>query len=142
MENQEFPQHEALDRLYVLPYKKTDIYTIASWLSIRGINEDLCNSVPKRGVVAYYNHRPVCAAFLRVCEGKIGVLEGLVTNRDEAPIIRDVCIDHAVSDIIKRAKKIGIKSMMAWSVDAHTLLRSEKHGFSKTGNVLIVKNLA
>jgi hypothetical protein len=46
-----------------------------------------------------------------------------------------------VSQVMKTAKDLNLKGLMAYSSDDSTLKRSEKHGFVKIPQTLIIANL-
>lgn len=82
----------------------------------------------------------MAAGFLRVAEG-VGILEGLTSNPLAAPEERHVAIDAVVKQLLDHAVSIGLTSVIAWTSDAGTLSRSERHGFEKRDSTIIVADL-
>lgn len=114
---------------------------IKSWLKERNLPQIEIGDLPKWGFICFANKEPTCAGFLRMCEGDYAILDSLITNPLAPSIHRHHCIDFLVEHLIKIAKMIGIKQIVAFSVDESTLERSKKHGFYQSGYTVIVKKV-
>ncbi len=71
----------------------------------------------------------VAAAFLRKVEGSYGQLDSLISNPVATSEQRHRGIDLVVTQVINKAKDLGITGLIALTKDVGTLMRSEKHGF-------------
>jgi N-acetylglutamate synthase-like GNAT family acetyltransferase len=109
------------------------------WLEARNLKP--VDDVPELGFIAFERGEPIACAFIRRVEGGYAQLDGLTTNPDFPGDQRSTAIDSIVEHLMNKAKQLGIKSIYAHSVDLHTLLRSSKHGFEVTPQVLIVADL-
>lgn len=118
-----------------------DLDTLNEWLELRGAPLVEVESIPRNGLIAYYEDEPVAMAFLRLCEGKFMMLDGLTTNPEASGPVRHAAIDGLVERLIARAKDLGMTDLLAWSVDTGTLERSKRHGFKASPYTLITKNL-
>ncbi len=74
-------------------------------------------------------------------EGGSGQLDGLCTNPDALPSKRHEAIEAVVNRILDEAKALGMRNLMAMSVDESTLMRSKRHGFKPCPHTLIVVDL-
>jgi len=110
-------------------YSKYDMITLNDWLEARGISHVPVEEMPELGFMSFKEGRPVAAGFLRRCEGNYGIFDGLTTNPNVSGAIRHECIDAVVERIVLEAKKLGLKSIVALSVDDGTLMRAKRHGF-------------
>lgn len=115
---------------------------IISWLSTRQSYIPSTYEIPKIGIVVYERGTPVAAGFLRSCEGNIAVFDGLVTDPNAESSQRNQCLDLLVSQLIKTAKELELKGIIAWSKDEFTLLRSYRHGFKKLPETVIALDLS
>lgn len=99
------------------------------WLVERDVYLPSIDEMPAIGFVVYHDHIMTAMGFIRMVEGGYGQLDGLVTNPKQSPEIRSVSIDLLVSRLIYEAKEMELKSLIAFSKDKNTLLRSTTHGF-------------
>lgn len=107
------------------------------WLEARGSYLPTEAETPEAGFVVYDKGTPTAMAFLRRVEGGFGQLDGLVTNPTQPGEIRGQAIDLVVEHILNLAQTLNIKSILSFSVDKNTLLRSVKHGFVPMPHILI-----
>lgn len=114
---------------------------IASWLRERGCSDDDGLDLPEIGYISFSEDVPVAVAFLRRCEGRHGILEGLVSNPYASSLERHLGIDLAVREVILCARRLKLKEIIAYSKDDGTLERSLNHGFLKLPHTLIGLNL-
>jgi hypothetical protein len=114
---------------------------IKEWLDLRKISTHICEDLPAIGYVFIFMGRPIASAHLRMCEGTLGIIEALVSNPMERGDIRHVAIDEVVKGLLADATSMGMKTILAYSVDDSTLKRSVSHGFSRYPHVLIGKSL-
>lgn len=84
---------------------------------------------------------PVAAGFMRKCEGKLLIWDGLITNPDINADLRNEALDLISTALIDDAKALNAKGIIAWSSDEMTLLRSKRHGFNATDDQLIFLSL-
>jgi hypothetical protein len=114
---------------------------IYDWFKLRSMDLRLIDELPAIGTIALYKELGVAAAFLRCVEPNYGILDGLITNPEALPQLRNEAIDLCVEDIIKKSKKSKMKNLMATTIDEGVLKRSEKHGFLKLPHVSIILGL-
>ena len=110
---------------------------ITGWLHGHGMSPSLVHSLPQIGVLAQINNIPRAAAFLRLVEGRMGLLDGLIVDPSIRRHERNMAIDAAVKGIIHEAYSINLIRIVAWSSDICTLVRSRKHGFERMKESLI-----
>ncbi len=103
--------------------------------------ERTISELPKLGLIVMLESEPVAAAFLRQVEGGFAMLDGLISNPTMPGYVRNEAIDMVVERIIGVAKCIGMPKLVAYSTDAGTLVRSERHGFKLTPSSVICLDL-
>lgn len=109
-----------------------------SWLLKRGI-ELPCDEIPEFGVVAYDGETPVAMGFLRRAEGSYGIFDGLVSNPDSPGAIRHQALDEVIAAVNEEADRLGIQTLIAWTRDENTRVRSAKHGYARQDLALIAR---
>jgi hypothetical protein len=115
---------------------------IKSWAVKRLLSSDILNDLPKIGFIAFDDDEcAVACAFLRKCEGNVGILEGLMTNPECNSFDRHLAIDMSVKCLIKFSISRKYKVILAYSLDESTLARSSSHGFIRQEHTLIKLDL-
>lgn len=114
---------------------------IYGWLKARNAFVPEPSDMPEHGFVAYDEGQPVAAGFLRRVEGNYALVDSLVTNPDAPGVVRNQAIDMVVKHLLFKAKRLGLKHLIAFSVDTNTLMRSERHGFVRIPHAVIIADL-
>lgn len=127
--------------MHIEAYSRSDIPVIQDWLKSRGVYVPPACEFPEIGYITYYRGEAVACAFIRKVEGGFAMLDGLATNPDFPSDIRHNALDWLVGHLVKQAKSMQLKSLMATSHDKNTLLRATKHGFVKIPQTLIALDL-
>jgi hypothetical protein len=109
-----------------------------SWLLKRGI-ELPCDEIPPFGVVAYDGETPIAMGFLRRAEGSYGIFDGLVSNPDAPGALRHQALDEVIAAVNDEADRLGIQTLIAWTRDENTRVRSAKHGYAQQDLALIAR---
>jgi hypothetical protein len=130
------------DDLYLAHFEKAQIPLINSWLAYRGMSEENPELIPEIGFIAYKEGIPVCAGFLRKCEGKIGILDSLVTNPKVNLFTRHLAINKIVRRVIQAARDQGYLKVLAFSTDKGTIKRSVWHEFEEKPHTLLSLDLS
>lgn len=129
--------------LYIENFNKNEHSELMrSFLSARRSYLPPDEEMPALGWVASDLESPVAMAFLRRVEGGYAILDGLVTDPEAPGSLRSKAIDLVVKKVLDTAKELGIKAVTATSVDANTLVRSNKHGFVLLPHSVIIANLS
>lgn len=102
---------------------------------------DLIHEIPKVGFIALRDKEPVASAFLRRLEYNYGMIDGLITNPNSLPEYRHFAIDALIDKIKEKAIDLGIRRLIAFSVDKSTLARSSRLGFVQLPDTLIALDL-
>jgi N-acetylglutamate synthase-like GNAT family acetyltransferase len=119
----------------------SDLPILNDWLRARGAMEVDEAGVPAIGFICFEGGVAVCAAFLRRCEGNMGFIEGMASNPEVPGIIRHYALDALTERICREAVAREMTTLLAWSVDTSTLVRSARHGFKQLQQTLISKDL-
>jgi hypothetical protein len=128
-----------LDEMKILPFDQVKhIKHLYDWFKLRGMNLTLIDEIPMIGFIAFYKDLGIAAAFLRSVEPNYALLDGLITNPEALPYLRNEAIEGCVKVIIKKAKDLKLKQIMATSIDQGVLDRSKSHGFIKIPDTMIV----
>lgn len=114
---------------------------LISWLKARDMSMEMTKNLPSVGFVIFESHRPIAIGFLRQVEGHVGICEGLCTNPEIEPSTRDTAADIMVERLIEAGRELKFTTLMAWTIDKHTLERSLRHGFVKNPSTLIAYDI-
>lgn len=129
--------------LFIENFNKTEhMGLMNSFLAARRSYLPSDDEMPALGWVASDLEGPVAMAFLRRVEGGYAQLDGLVTDPGAPGALRSRAIDLVVKKVLDTAKELGIRAVTATSVDANTLVRSDKHGFVLLPHSVIIANLS
>lgn len=126
----------------VLWFRKDYLIDLNQWLYARdraGVSE---GDIPKIGYIVLKDSIPVCAAFLRECEGGVGMLEGLVSNPDLPLFTRHLGVECVIDRLLQEAKSRHIRRLVSFSVDDSTVKRVSKRGFQKQPHVVMTLALS
>lgn len=94
--------------------------------------------MPKHGIVAYSSTDYIAMGFLRLIEGGYAQIDTLVSNPDCSPELRHRGISLVVDELIKKAKDLGLKSIISYTKDLSTVIRAEAIGFQKAVDYSII----
>ena len=134
--------NNVVDFLEIEPYvSEKHSHLVSAWLDVRKLSPNIIENPPTIGMIALVNNRPVAVGFIRLAEGGLGIFDGLCTNPDCGPMLRNNCLNKLVEALIKEAKNWEVATILAWSSDKNTLTRSEKFGFRKIPDSVIYLNL-
>lgn len=115
---------------------------IHRWLRKRHLPLSLAYELPKLGLIVSHENIPIASLFLRRLENcSYAMVDSLLTDPDQPAALRDAAIDLGVEALIAKAKLHEISKLMATTIDAHTLVRSLKHGFQKISTEVIALDL-
>lgn len=121
--------------------KETHLDLLTSWMKLRGAFEPTAEDIPEIGYVVYDRGTAFAAGFLRKCEGNFAIFDGLATDPHAESGQRNQGLDLVVSQLIKTAKELELKGIIAWSRDNLVLLRSYRHGFVQLPQTVIALDL-
>jgi len=115
-----------------------DLSSLWALLDKRKMDRQSLSPVPRFGAIVTVNDEPVAIGFIRVAEGGVGLWDGLITDPDFAPNVRHEALDELTIYLVRRVKDAGIRKIIAWTEDAHTLERAKKIGFRSNPATLMV----
>lgn len=115
---------------------------VTLWLCLRDSSPGYVAELPRLGLIAYWGDTPTATIFLRICEGGVGIIEGLTTDPRVKSNKRHKALDVLVERILLEARHLGIEAILAYSVDAGTIERSFSHGFIELPHKLLVADLS
>lgn len=118
------------------------MFMLSKILRSHKVNPPKLTQMPQYGFVAIDDSAQIIAsAFIRRVEGGFCQLDGLATDPEKDPVSRNTAINCVLMAVYLKAKELGYKEIMAFSMDNSTLLRSERHGFVKLPHALIALDL-
>ncbi len=85
--------------------------------------------LPRHGYVVFSGNLAVCCGFLRRVEGKVGQVDSFVSNGNIDSQTRHIALQLLVETIIKRAKTLKLRGIMAFSNDKSIQARAVETGF-------------
>jgi len=110
---------------------------IEHWLKFRGLDPAMAEDLAKTGFVAFKDNLAIAAGFLRMCEGSLAMIDGLVSNPYAPGVARHHALDEIIDELIFCARERGVKRILAYSVDNGTINRAQDHGFMSLPQVLL-----
>lgn len=116
--------------------------TLAQWLTERGLDASVIDELPRIGYVAYHKGLPISAAFLRLMEGdSTSMVDSMVSDPKADAKLRDQANSLLTDRLIQEARVLGLKQVIALSIDPNTIERAKRHGFAIGAHTLLVKCL-
>ena len=112
--------------MIVKPYRPEYKGKIEAWLKKRGIDTKVVADLPEVGFIS----PNVAAGFLRKVEGNFGMIDSFITNPEASPHNRNEALDKITESLVRTAYGLGMKQLLAISVDENTLKRAVRLGFS------------
>lgn len=115
---------------------------VKKWLKIRGLDRSMADELPELGFISFYNGIPVSAIFLRNVEGSgYGMIDSMVTDPRVDAEVRDCSNDLVVEKLLKEAKRLNYKKIIAFSTDKMTLTRANAFQFNVLPHSVIATDL-
>ena len=131
MDIQKLQQHNQLGDFNIRSFDSNKDYPILEgWFIKRGMPIYKSKNIPKVGFLCFYKEEPICAAFLRTCEGNVGIFDSLITNPESGLKIRRQCIHKIVDEILKYSISLGIYKIIAFSINKRIVEIAKSKGFS------------
>lgn len=128
--------------MFITQYNsKADNWNLMRILKKREMNPNNINDLPKLGYLVYQDDHLVAAGFMRQCEGGYGMFDSYLTDPRAPSKLRDQALEMITKSLISKAKDIGVRHLIAFSVDEHTLIRSQRHGFVLLDHKLLAQVL-
>lgn len=116
--------------MFVTKYvPKEDNWTLMRIMKKREKDPKEIYNLPEVGFLAFEEDYFIGAGFLRKCEGNYGMFDSYVTDPEMPAILRNQALDIITKRLISIARDMGIKHLIAISVDTNTIMRSQRHGF-------------
>ena len=120
---------------------KLDSKHMEAMLFEHDLPKSAIEELPKYGLIFFVENRPIAIGFLRHCEGTLAMLDNYISSKNEPPELRDKAFDIITKSLIRAAKKQGITTILAYSVEQNIISRAIKHGFVATPHVMTMKRL-
>lgn len=104
---------------------------IREWLLAHQMDLTRAAQLPSIGLIVFSKkNEGIAAAFLRRIENcAVALLDGMITNPQMKSEDRNQALDVLTEAIISRAKKLGLKKLIATTHIENIVLRSLRHGF-------------
>jgi len=113
-------------------FKITQLATINSWLFKHGMTPVPVSEIPEFGFIVYGDEgKAVAAAFLRRCEGNLGIFDSMVTDPDARGPARHEALEALVDAILKAAHGLKMTRVMAITRHPSIVERGKSHGFER-----------
>lgn len=111
-------------------------------IEARALNPSYLEDLPHVGAVVFDWEQVIAMAFIRIVEGSFALFDGFITNPNQLPDFRSRALDLLTEYLIEKAKKMGLKKIIAFSNNANILERARRHGFVDVDLSLIALNLS
>ena len=123
----------------IVPFRRRLFYApLCEILTKHGHPVPSEDEIPAVGWVAMNNEYIVAIGFLRRMEGNHALLDGLTTNPEASPEARHLGLTGVVTALIKSAKELKIRQIVAYTLDESVVKRALVHGFSTTQHKTLV----
>lgn len=99
------------------------------------------DNLPKLGLTAFYQGKPIAVVFLREVEGGKALIDGLIADPNTHYTDRDKCIGRLINDLLRLAKTHGFTGILALSTHTRTITRAKKLGFTLKPHRLVCIDL-
>ena len=133
-----------MDELSIVPFRYKYLPALLDMLqsqNYQGIADINMNALPKIGYMVMMNGHPIAAGFLRKVEGGLAQLDGLTSNAYFGSQIRHEGIKLIVDTLIKEAKALKLKGIIATTQDEGILKRAVSLGFYYVPHTVIALKL-
>lgn len=119
-------------------FKESDIKALNLAYKSQNIQYELTiDMVPMIG----YSYGDVAFGFLRLVEGKIGQIDGLVTNAEYTSDERNQGISEVINALLIKANQLNLKGIVSFTTNESVIKRAEELGFKSQTATIISKNL-
>lgn len=108
---------------------RDDFEHVNQWLDERSMPLAPAEELPNVGFIAYKEGQPVAAAFLRNCEGGVGVFDSMITNPKTPLFTRHIAIEILIDKVMIYARENRVRRLLAFTTNDGILRRSKKRGF-------------
>ncbi len=129
-----------MEELSIVPFRYKLLPALHDMLqsqNYQGISDINMNTIPKIGYMVLMNGHPIAAGFLRKLEGGLAHLDGLTSNAYFGSVIRHKAIELVVDTLIKEAKLLKLKGIIATTKDDGILKRAISLGFHVVPDTVI-----
>lgn len=134
-------ENEALDNLYLLPYKHKMLKDIEELHSYHGEVPKLGKLLPKIGYICYFGKTPIAAGFLRRVEPVYAQFDTFVSNPYFGSKIRNEALSQIVDRLTQDAKDLDLEGIIAFTKDDGIFKRALEVGFNLIQQVILAKPL-
>lgn len=135
--------NEALDNIYILPFKFKHMQDLLDLHSLHGeVPSDMTyKNLPKIGYIAYLGKSPVAAGFLRRVEPCYAQFDTFVSNPYFGSQIRNLALSQVVDALTEDAKNLDLEGIIAFTKDEGIFNRAKDEGFRVLNQVILAKRL-
>jgi len=124
--------------MYIERYiKKIHFKYLQRFFEHRELDKALLEDLPEHGYMAYLEDFPIACGFLRRCEGNFGIIDGFCSDPKMPGSLRHEALDLITSKLIRDAKELKLKGLLAITVDKSIIKRSIRHNFKKSDQVVM-----
>ena len=116
--------------------------SMRSLLSLRGMPPELVLDLPSHGYMAFDElNEPIAAGFLRMVEGKFGLIDGFITNEHMDSETRHLALSAIGNALVEDAHKSHISHLLVIADDPSMEKRALFHGFKPSTAKLMTRSL-
>lgn len=110
-----------------------DVVSINKWRKRHGLEAVSMKELPAFGFIV----PGVAAAFMRDAEGGVGIMDSIVSN----PLCKSETRHRALDQLFTRLVALsGYSALIGFSRDEGTIQRAQRHGFTTSNHVLLIRN--
>lgn len=120
---------------------KEHLPTLLSWLVQRKAYIPTPEELPGIGFISFDGDEAIAAVFLRRIEGGHGLIDGLTSNPNKSPEVRNSGIDLVLKSLMKSAQILKMRNILAFTEYDNLVERMETFGFSKLHTKFIICDL-
>lgn len=117
------------------------LYALLESQNYAGISDIVPKTLPKIGYIALLGSQAVAVGFLRKVEGGFAQIDTLASNAYFGSQVRNSGITIVVDELIRSAKQLKLKGILATTSDEGILKRAKSIGFHEVNQSLIAISL-
>lgn len=101
-------------------------------LAHREMSEAWTAVLPRFGFIVHEETKPIAMGFIRLLEGKMGVLDSYITSREFPLEIRTLALDLISDELVNFSKTIlKLNGLIAFSDHPNIIERAIRYGFTR-----------
>ena len=121
-------------------YNKEDYPTLVGWGEGHNVMVEPWNWLPRNGLVATSNGKPVAVCFLYETGTPIGFINHILADPDGMKTITAEGVGAALQGVIEEAQRLGMEALVGYTTRPGVVKLCERHGFNKEIGAILARS--